>query len=84
MDRNMIRKYISKLDRNTINNFALKNKIKLTTDELEIIYNSIKNDYEEFLSSDFYKYMEQYKKKLSENVYNKIVELYEKYKKYIK
>lgn len=84
MDRNMIRKYISKLDRNTINNFALKNKIKLTTDELEIIYNSIKNDYEEFLGSDFYKYMEQYRKKLSENVYNKIVELYEKYKKYIK
>ena len=84
MDRNIIKKYIDKIDKDIIEKYALKNKIELTKKELETIYNSIKNDYEEFLDSDFYIYIQKYKNELSDSVYNKIIELYEKYKIFIK
>lgn len=84
MDRNIIKMYINKLDKNTINKFALREDIELTSNELDIIYNSVKNDFDKLLDSDFYKYIYEYKSKLSEKVYNKIIELYEKYKGFIK
>lgn len=84
MDRNIIKKYIEKIDKDVIERFALKNKIELTKHELETIYNSIKNDYEEFLDSDFYVYLEKFRNELSDKVYNKIIELYERYKGFLK
>lgn len=84
MNRNILKNYISKLDRNTINNYALKEHIKLTKEELEIIYNSIKNDYDIITTTDFYKYLSKFKDKLSNTVYNKLSELYEKYKGYLR
>lgn len=84
MDRNIIKKYIDKIDKDIIQKYALKHKIELTKNELETIYNSIKNDYEEFLDSDFYVYLEKYRNELSEKVYNKIIELYERYKVFLK
>lgn len=84
MDRNLIKKYISKIDKDIIEKYALKNKIELTKHELDVLYNSIKNDYEKFLDSDFYNYMEELRDELSVKVYNKIIDLYEKYKNYLK
>lgn len=84
MDRNIIKKYINMLDKNMIEKFALKQKIELTSHELDVIYKGIKEDFDKFLDSDFYKQISKYKDDLSDKVYNKIIELYEKYKNYIK
>lgn len=84
MDRNVIKRYISMLDKNMIEKFALKQKIELTSHELDVIYKGIKEDFDNFLDSDFYKQIANYKNDLSDKVYNKIIELYEKYKNYIK
>lgn len=84
MNRNIIKKYISLIDKNMINNYALKENINLTRGELDIIYNSIKNDFDIITTTDFYKYLSNFKDKLSTKVYNKLSDLYEKYKDYIK
>jgi len=84
MDRNIIKKYISMLDKDMINKYAIKHKIELSSHELDVIYKGIKEDFDKFLDSDFYKQLSKYKADLSDKVYNKIIELYEKYKNYIK
>ena len=84
MNRNIIKKYISLIDKNMINNYALKENINLTRGELDIIYNSIKNDFDIISTTDFYKYLSSFKDKLSTKVYNKLSDLYEKYKDYLK
>ena len=84
MNRNIIKKYINLIDKNMINNYALKEDINLTRSELDIIYNSIKNDFDIITTTDFYKYLSNFKDKLSTKVYNKLSDLYEKYKDYIK
>lgn len=84
MNRSLIKKYINLIDKDMINNYALKEKINLTSKELDIIYNSIKNDFDIITTTDFYKYLNNFKNDLSSKVYDKISDLYEKYKDYIK
>ncbi len=76
----IISKYINKLAKDDINKFALSQNIKLTNDELNIIYNHIKNDYQTFLTKDPNIILNQVKTEVREEVYNKIIELYNQYK----
>ena len=76
----IISKYINKLAKDDINKFALSQNIKLTNDELNIIYNHIKNDYQTFLTKDPNIILNQVKTEVRAEVYNKIIELYNQYK----
>lgn len=76
----IINKYINKLTKEDINKFALSQNIKLTNEELNIIYNHIKNDYQEFLTQNPNSLLNQIKKEVRPIVYDKIIELYNKYK----
>lgn len=76
----IISKYINKLAKDDINKFALSQNIKLTNDELNIIYYHIKNDYQTFLTKDPNIILNQVKTEVREEVYNKIIELYNQYK----
>ncbi len=76
----IISKYINKLAKDDINKFALSQNIKLTNDELNIIYNHIKNDYQTFLTKDPNIILNQVKAEVRAEVYNKIIELYNQYK----
>ena len=79
----LIKNYINKLTKEDILNYLNKENITVSNDEIDLLYNSIKNDFDYVLNNNFYEYLEQYKFKLNTNLYNKIIEKYNEYKKFI-
>ena len=77
---NLIVNYINKVDINTINDFALKNNIFLNKKELDIIYDILKNRYEEVLYGDDSKVRKYLKENLSLDNYERIINLFDEYK----
>ncbi len=82
MNKLLIYKYIERIKKEDIANYSLSQNINLTTNELDIIYDYIKNKTNEILNNPS-QLIDEIKDKVSINVYNKIVELYDKYKDYI-
>ena len=82
MNKLLIYKYIERIKKEDIANYSLSQNINLTTNELDIIYDYIKNKTNEILNNPLH-LIDEIKDKVSINVYNKIVELYDKYKDYI-
>ena len=76
-----LRSYINKITEQDIYNYALKEGITLLGDETQIIYTYLKNYWQVLLNDDSTFIFEELKEKLRDETYNKIVELYEKYKK---
>ena len=75
-------KYYEKIkEENDIYNYALKQGVKLSIDEVRVIYMYIKNYWQVFYKEDATYLLDELKDKLSANAYNKICELYKKYKK---
>lgn len=83
MNRLFITEYIKKLTKEDILRYGIKQNIVLTKDELDIIYNYIKNKYQDIFDNPI-KVINEIKGNVRDNVYNKILELYNKYKNYIK
>lgn len=77
----LIKEYIKKITEEDIYNFALKEGITLLNHETKIIYVYIKNYWNVFLNEDPTFLFEELKEKLESKTYDKIVELYNKYKK---
>ena len=77
--KEIIRKHIDKLCINDLEKFALKNNINYTQDELIIIYNFIKYNYNDLLGENI-KVFEQIKDKINPVLYKKILNLYIEYK----
>ena len=44
----LISEYVKRITKDDINNFALKEGVSLTEEELDIIYNYVKKDYPSF------------------------------------
>ncbi len=83
MKKELIKNYINKLTKNDIINYLTKENIPFKNEELDIIYNCIKNDYESILNNDFISYISNYKSSLNQTLYNNIIEKYNEYKKFI-
>ena len=79
----IIKKYINKLQKEDIVEFAKKKNLLLDQNELNIIYTTIKNRYKDILD-DGIKVINEYKNKLKINTYNKLIEVYNDAKKYYK
>lgn len=80
----LIKEYIKNVTEEDIMNFAEKEGIKLLNEEVKIIYMYIKNYWEVLLNHDSTFIFEELKEKLRKEPYDKIVELYDKYKKQFK
>ena len=78
-----LRNYINKLQKEDIINYLNKESITANNEEIDIIYNSIKNDFDYIINNDFNTYLEKYKSQLNEELYNKIIEKHNEYKKFI-
>ena len=78
----LIKEYIKKITEEDIYNFALKEGITLLDKEKKIIYVYLKNYWQVFLNEEATFLFEELKEKLEPKTYNKILELYDKYKKY--
>lgn len=81
MQEFIISNYISKLDKNSIIFFALKNDINLNDSELDYIYKTIKRDYKVLLSNNYENIFNEARNKLSLKNYDKIYKLYLVYRK---
>ncbi|MBR5662560.1 MAG: hypothetical protein IKX00_02775 [Bacilli bacterium] len=80
---NLLSRYISNMTIEDINNFAIKKKISLSSDELEFTYEFIKKNWNQILSNPNNLNLDRYKNKYSEENFNKIKMLYiEYYSKY--
>ena len=77
----LIKEYIKNITEEDIYNFALKEGITLLDYEKRIIYMYLKNYWNVFLKEDATFLFEELKEKLEPKTYDKIIELYNKYKK---
>ena len=64
-------------------NFGIKQNIKLNNNEIDIIYDYINNRYDDIIN-DTDNILLELKDKLNINTYNKLLELYDRYKYFIK
>ena len=69
---NLIEKYIMKLTKDDINNFALKKNITLSEDELDFTYSFIKKNYQEMLKNPHLFDIDRYQNKYHGDNFNKI------------
>lgn len=76
----IIKKYINKLTKQDIINYAHKENISLSNQEIDIIYKYIKTRYNDFFYNDANLLLQEIKPQVSKNTYNKIIELYNQYK----
>ena len=83
MYKSLIKNYALNITKEKILTFASNNNISLTNKDLNVIYNSIKNDIDIILSDKCDEYLETKKDVLSKEVYLKILEYKKKYLKYL-
>lgn len=84
---NLISRYMNKITKEDINNFALNKNIYLSDDELLFTYEFIKKNWNQILSNPNMLNLDRYKNKYSEENFRKIKilfnEYYSKYHKYL-
>ena len=80
MMEKMINSYVNKLTKNDILKFADKNNITLKNDEIDLIYNVIKKDWQDLLHNPN-KVFNNIKPKVSLSTYNNIIYFYDLYSK---
>ena len=83
MKLDLIKNYIRKLKKEDIINYLNKESIKANDNEINLIYSEIINNYEKIDMINFDEYILKFKNKLNDNLYNKIIEKYNEYKKFI-
>lgn len=83
MKKDILINYINKLKREDIVSYLSKECISASKEEIDMIYKAIKNDYNEILNSNFMSYISNYKLTFNEELYKKIIEKYNQYKKFI-
>lgn len=83
MKKELLKNYISKLTKQDIINYLSKECIPASNEEIDMIYNAIKNDYEEILETNFMSYISNYKLNFNPGLYRTIIEKYNQYKKFI-
>lgn len=83
MKKELLKNYINRLTKQDIINYLSKECIPASNEEIDMIYNAIKNDYEEILNTNFMSYISNYKLNFNQELYKKIIEKYNEYKKFI-
>lgn len=83
MNKNMIKKYADNITKEDILKFGESEGVSINNNELNVIYNIIKTKQDEILNGNFYNLINNYKNEFNPVLFNKILEKYEKYKKFI-
>lgn len=79
MNRLIIYEYINRLKHEDVVNFCKYKGINVSDNELDIIYSYIKKDYKRFFNNPM-GVLEEIKSRVSDNTFNEIMLLYDKYK----
>jgi len=84
---NIIKNYINNMNIKDLNILLIKNDIHLNNNELDILYNHLKNDWYTFIYEDSTPILNDIKNSFTPNNYNKLYNIYinakEKYKNYL-
>ena len=83
MKIDLIKNYISKLKKEDIINYLKKENVQANNEEVDLIYSTIMNNYTNMENINFIEEITKFKDKLNNNLYNKIIEKYNEYKKFI-
>ena len=76
----LIEQYINKLTKEDINKFAVSRGIKISENDLNIIYNHLKKDYKTFIYGNQRVILDELKKEVEPGTYNQIELLFLQYK----
>lgn len=76
----LITEYVKRMTKEDINRFSLKQGIILDNEELDIVYNYIKDNYKTILYGNPKDILLEIKEKVKPLTYNKIENLYMKFK----
>ena len=80
MNKLIIINYIKKLTKNDIYRYCVNNNIPINEEEVDVIYYYTKNRYNDFFEGRDLELLEEIKYKVRSFTYNKILELYYKYR----
>lgn len=83
MNKNIIKTYALKLDTDKVKNFARNEGIELTNEEALLFVNTIKSNIDDILDGNGLEIIESKKNYMSERAYDKLLELFYEYKKFI-
>ena len=61
MKKELLKGYINKLTKQDIINYLSHECVTASDEEIDMIYNAIKNDYDEILNTNFMSYISNYK-----------------------
>ena len=76
----LISEYVNRMQKQDVNNCAIKQGITLDNEELDIIYNYIKNNYKTLIYGNPKVILEEIKYQVKPLTYNKIENLYMQFK----
>lgn len=76
---NIIERYILKMTKEDVNNFALSKNIQLSEDELNFTYDFIKKNYKTFLGNPKLFSLERYQNFYTKENFSKITKVYNEY-----
>lgn len=76
----LISEYVNRMQKQDVNNFAIKQGITLDNEELDIIYNYIKNNYKTLIYGNPKVILEEIKYQVKPLTYSKIENLYMQFK----
>lgn len=76
----LISEYVNRMQKQDVNNFTIKQGITLDNEELDIIYNYIKNNYKTLIYGNPKVILEEIKYQVKPLTYNKIENLYMQFK----
>ena len=79
----LISEYVKRLTKDDIIKFYLNQRVNLDEQELDIIYNHLKNDYKTFIYGNPRPILEKIKNEVKPITYNKIENLYQQFKDYL-
>ena len=80
MNKYFIKKYIDKLTKQDIMNYATSKEIYISKEEIDIIFNIIKTKWIDFINGNQSQILEELKPHISQKTYQEIINIYTRYK----
>lgn len=82
MYENIIKNYVDKLTKEDIINYTKKEDIFLNDNEINVIYDEIKNKWKQLYNGNTH-VITDLENKINNKAYNKLIDLYNTYKKFL-
>ncbi len=76
---NLIERYINRMTKEDINNFAISKDIHLSNEELDFTYDFVKKNYQSFLANPQLFNIERYKDHYTKENFSKITKVFSEY-----